>query len=215
MKTIKNLALVAFVSISAANYSTAQINDDQDDDMPRFGLKAGMNYSNVYDERGEDFVADGRVGYAVGAFVTIPLGTVFAIQPELMLSQRGFKATGSFLGTPYEMNRVTTHLDVPILFAFRPIPLISILAGPQYSYLLKRKDSFTGGFIDATVENEFENDNIRKNTLSFLGGIDINLGSVVVGARVGFDLHENTGDGTSSTPRYKNTWVQGTVGFRI
>lgn len=215
MKTVKNIALVAFVSLSVANYSNAQINDDQDDDLPRFGLKAGLNYSNVYDERGEDFVADGRVGYAVGAFVTIPIGTILAFQPELMLSQRGFKATGSFFGNPYEINRVTTHLDVPLLFAFRPAPFLSIVAGPQYSYLLKQKDSYTGSTVDFSVENEFENDNIRRNTLSFLGGLDINLGSVVVGTRVGFDLHENQGDGTSTTPRYKNMWVQGTVGFRL
>lgn len=215
MKTFKKLSMVMLVCTATASFGYAQLNDSSDEERPRFGLKAGFNYSNVYDEKGEDFVADGKVGGALGAFISIPFGTSFGFQPEILVSQRGFTATGSFIGRPYEMKRTTTHLDIPLLFALRPAPFITILAGPQYSYLLNQKDSYSSTNLDFNVENEFENDNIRKNTLSFVGGADINLGNVVVGSRVGFDLFENQGDGSSTTPRYKNVWVQATFGFRI
>jgi len=32
---------------------------------------------------------------------------------------------------------------------------------------------------------------------------------------VGWDLMKNNGDGTKTTPRYKNVWAQVSVGFRI
>jgi hypothetical protein len=41
------------------------------------------------------------------------------------------------------------------------------------------------------------------------------LNSAVIGARVGWDLMQNNGDGSSSTIRYKNVWYQATIGFRF
>lgn len=93
--------------------------------------------------------------------------------------------------------------------------MLTLLVGPQYSYLIKQKDVFTNPITDVDVTQDFEVDDIRKNTLCMVGGIDINLSSIVIGARVGMDLYNNNGDGTSTTPRYKNAWAQATVGFRF
>jgi len=70
----------------------------------RLGVKAGVNYSNIYDERGEDFVADGKLGFAGGAFVMTPIEDFFGVQPERLISQKGFKATGSLYGYNYVIN---------------------------------------------------------------------------------------------------------------
>lgn len=55
------------------------------------GAKLGVNYSNVYDSEGEDFVADSKLGFVAGGFVTLPLGKLFIIQPELLYSKKGSK----------------------------------------------------------------------------------------------------------------------------
>jgi len=78
-----------------------------------------------------------------------------------------------------------------------------------------QKDVFGSATTTVDQETQFKNDNIRKNTLCFIGGADLNLDHVVVGARLGWDLFNNNGDGTSTTPRYKNVWYQGTIGFRF
>ena len=88
-----------------------------------------------------------------------------------------------------------------------------MLAGPQFSYLLKQKDVFTSSSTSYNQEQEFKNDNVRKNILCFTGGIDVTLNNVVLGARAGWDVQNNNGDGTSTTPRYKNVWYQVTFGF--
>ena len=64
-----------------------------------FGIKAGANYSNVYDSEGEDFVADAKFGLAVGGFVSIPLGKFIGVQPEILFSQKGFKSSGTYFGS--------------------------------------------------------------------------------------------------------------------
>lgn len=211
MKKMKLLG-ISFTLLSTALF--AQEDTDFRSKLT-MGLKAGANYSNVYDSQGEDFEADAKLGFAGGLFFSIPLGTTIGLQPELLISQKGFKATGVILGSPYSLTRTTTYLDVPILFALKPMGLITILAGPQFSYLLKQKDVFANAATTIEQEQEFENDDINKNMLCFLLGVDLNFQHVVVGARAGWDFTKNNGDGTSTTPRYKNVWFQATLGYRF
>lgn len=198
-----------------ANYCNAQRHESDFSNELHFGLKIGANYSNVYDSKGEQFNADAKFGLATGAFVTIPIGKYFGIQPEVLYSQKGFKATGTILGSNYDFTRTTNYIDVPLLFAIKPTDAVTILIGPQYSYLLKQKDEFNNSTTTIDQQKEFDNDNIRRNIMCFLGGFDFNLNNMVLGARVGWDVSNNNGDGTSSTPRYKNVWYQATLGFKF
>lgn len=198
-----------------ANTINAQGTDSDSRDNIHIGIKAGANYSNIYDSEGEEYEADSKIGFAGGLFLSLPLGKYVGIQPEVLFSQKGFKATSSVLGSDVSLTRTTNYIDIPIFLAIKPSRMLTILVGPQYSYLIKQKDVFTNPITDVDVTQDFEVDDIRKNTLCLVGGIDINLSSIVIGARVGMDLYNNNGDGTSTTPRYKNAWAQATVGFRF
>jgi hypothetical protein len=171
------------------------------------GVKAGVNFANVYDSKGEEFNADTKLGFVAGGFMCIPIIRHLSIQPELLFSQKGFHATGRILGGLYDFKRTTNYIDIPIYLA--------LLAGPQYSYLLKQTDVFKNATSTIEQEKEFQNDNIRKNTFALITGLDVNLEPAVLSARVGWDVRNNSGDGTSTTPRYKNVWLQTTLGFRF
>lgn len=208
---MKKIMFALIVSIMGGSSMYAQSSSDQ----LHIGVKAGANYSNMYDSQNKEYSADGKIGFAAGAFVSIPIGTYFGIQPELLFSQKGFKATNSVFGNDVSLTRTTSYIDVPIFLAVKPSEMVTILVGPQYSFLMKQKDVFSSPITDITTIDDFDNDNIRKNTLCLVTGLDINLNSIVVGARVGWDLFNNNGDGTSTTPRYKNVWAQATVGIRL
>lgn len=179
------------------------------------GFKLGGNLSNVYDSEGEEFDADAKLGLAAGAFLSIPIGKYFGLQPEVMLSQKGFQATGRILGSTYSFKRTTTFLDIPLLFAIKPSEFFTIVVGPQYSFLLRQKDVFANASSTIEQEQEFENDNIRKNILCGVIGFDITVDHFLVGLRAGADFQNNNGNGSSTTPRYKNTWYQATIGYRF
>lgn len=155
------------------------------------------------------------MGLAAGIFVALPIGKFIGVQPEILFSQKGYKGSGSLLGSNYSYTYTSNYIDVPLLFAIKPISLITILVGPQYSFLVKDSYKFDIALINIDQEHVFENDNIRKNTLSFLGGVDFIFKRIVIGTRVGWDLQANKGDGTSETPRYKNIWYQATIAFRF
>lgn len=213
MKKILIVLTVIFASIATKSIAQEKGTDYREEVM--FGAKVGLNYSNVYDAEGENFDADAKFGLATGVFLALPLGKFIGLQPEILFSQKGFQATGSILGGAYDFTRTTNFIDVPLLFAIKPLSSLTILAGPQYSYLIKQKDVFANGVTTIEQEKEFENDNIRKNLLCFTLGADINFEHIVLGARAGWDIQKNNGDGTSTTPRYKNVWYQATIGYRF
>lgn len=214
MKNILNIAIFMAVSTSVV---IAQDDSESKDNREKlqFGLKAGVNNSNVYDSKGEEFDADSKFGFVGGAVIVIPLGKYLGLQPEVLLSQKGFRANGRILNNTYSFTRTTTYLDIPLQLALKPSEFITLLAGPQFSYLLKQQDVFSNSVYSYEQENEFKQDNARKNTLGAVVGLDINLKHITLGARMAWDLQTNAGDGTSSTPRYKNVWLQGTIGYRF
>jgi len=213
MKSLKTIALVAGVLITGA--TIAQTNETDNRERLQAGIKAGINVANVYDSQGEDFDADPKVGFVGGGFLSIPIGRFFGVQPELLYSQKGLTMNGSFLGIDYRVQRTLGYLDIPLYLQFKPVPALTLLFGPQYSFLLHRRDKFSSGSYTNEQQEDFENDNIRKNVFGVATGFDLTINRFVIGARGAWDLQNNNGDGTSSDPRYKNVWFQLTGGFKF
>jgi Outer membrane protein beta-barrel domain len=206
-KIILLLSAITFLSVNAIAQDIRK--------KFNIGIKGGGNYSNVYDSEGEAFNADGKFGFAAGMFFSIPIVKFIGLQPEVLYSQKGFKGTGTLLGTSYSLTRTTNYIDVPLLLAIKPVSMVTILVGPQFSFLLKEKNVFENSLTSIQQEEVFKNDNVRKNIMGLTGGLDINVQNFVFGIRANYDHQTNNGDGTSNTPRYKNAWYQATIGFRF
>jgi hypothetical protein len=211
----KSLIAISLLFISLGATVKAQSTETDPREKATFGVKGGLNYSNVWDEQGQDFKADPKVGFAGGVFLGVPIGKFLGFQPEVLVSQKGFQGSGTVAFSHYSFSRTTTHLDIPLQLQIKPTQFLTILFGPQYSYLMHQKDVYTFGENSTAQEQEFANDNIRKNILGFVAGGDINISHMVISGRMGWDFQTNNGNGTSQTPRYKNKWLQLTIGFKI
>jgi hypothetical protein len=202
---------------------------DRDDDTPvkhvsynhdarnrfQLGFKAGFNHSNIYDVTSNNFAADFKYGFAGGMFLGIPIGRWIGLQPEILYSQRGYESHGEVLGAAYQNTHKSEYIDIPLLLQLKPFDYVTILGGVQYSFLISHDNSFSTSFLSADQEQSLDNLNIRKNTFCVTGGLDININHVVLGGRVGWDILDNNGDGTSMSPRYRNFWYQATLGLRF
>lgn len=225
MTTTKKIILFAtvFGGLLLTNTAFAQ-DDDNSGGGPGFlggstrvqlGAKAGINRGTIYDEHGPRFSASGKTGFVAGGFVSIPFGAFLGLQPEVLWSQKGFVASGTTEdGEPYSFQRTLTYIDVPIQLQVKPIKLITIVAGPNFAFLTKRKDSFTSNTMTSTEIEEIKNDDVRNYTMGVQGGIDIHLLGLLISGRTGWDL-QNSNLRSSTLPNYKNAWVQGTVGIRF
>ena len=209
---MKKILVISTLMLSMATFVNAQETDNRE--VFQIGGRAGLTYSNVYNASGNQFDADGKLGFTAAAFFMVPVGKYFGIQPELMVTQKGFKGTGTLL-FPYSFKRTTTFLEVPVMFAFKPSEFITLLAGPQYSFLLKQTDRFTSSEFSYLQEQEFKQDNVRNHLFGAAVGLEINLRHVVLGARIGWDMVSNRSNSNSGTPKYNNVSSQFTIGYKI
>ena len=210
---MKKLIVIALLLFLVINISAQEKSADVRTKL-YFGAKIGANLSNVYDKQGGTFTANPKAGFATGIFASVPIGKYLGIQPEILFSQRGYRSSGTLLIVNYTTTHTSNYIDLPLLAVLKPIPYLSLLAGPQVSFLVSQRDVTTGD-LTSDQRQQFDNNNLRKNTLCFTCGFDINYYHLVIGARAGWDLQNNSGDGTYTDPRYKNVWYQVTMGFRF
>ncbi len=216
MKTKTIFGILIMVLAMHKSVAQGTINEEHDRRGKfLFGIKAGINLSNIYDTEGEDLNTKHKIGLAAGAFASIPLGKLFGVQPEVLFSQKGYQGNGTALGSSYQYSRTSSFLDVPVYLSFKPFTKVTFLAGPQLSFLLRQTDSFRSSSVSIQQQQTFYNQDVRKNLFCLIGGLDLNFNHLVVGGRLGFDVQSNNGDGTYSEPRYKNAWFQATVGYRF
>lgn len=212
----KTVIIIATIVTSFGSIAKAQDAADIDARTKfAFGLKAGVNRSNVYDATGQNFIANPKMGFAGGVFLGIPIGKYFGVQPEVLFSQKGYKSSGTILGFTYSDTRTTNYIDIPLQLQFKPFEILTILGGVQYSYLLHQNDVYAFGTNSTAQDQEFKNDNARKNIFGAVLGADLTIDHFVISAKACWDLQNNAGNGSSYTPRYKNVWLQATVGFRL
>jgi hypothetical protein len=108
------------------------------------GIKAGANLFKV---DGESFDQAFKFGFNVGAFSEINFTSSWGIQPELMFNQTNYR-TGSEFSDVYSggldnYKGKLNYLSIPVLLSFRPIPLLSLQAGPQFGILLNHDEHLT------------------------------------------------------------------------
>jgi len=169
-----------------------------------FGVKAGANLFKV---DGQPFSSEYKFGYNLGVFSEINFTPNLGIQPELLFNQTNYR-TGQNFGDLYSTSYNNyegklNYLSIPVLLNLRPIPLLSILVGPQFGILLNQQEHLVANAKDA----------FKKGDLSLVGGAQLNLASIKVGARYVIGLNNiNDVDDQSS---WKNQGWQLYAGFRI
>jgi hypothetical protein len=178
------------------------------------GIQAGINITSAYSTQGEVFNVEPKVGLAVAVFADIPLGKYILLRPEVHVSQRSVQATGLLFAENYNLKRTTTYLDIPVLVAFQPTSFFKVMAGPQYSYLLKQRDRFSGEASQSTRE-EFDRDVLHTHTISAVIGFELTKKQFTFSPRLAFDLLDNRQNETNATPRYRLVYYQFMIGYKF
>lgn len=176
-------------------------------------IKIGFTRSNVYDRQGEAFVSDGKTGFMGGAALALPLGSLLGIQPEIMVLQKGFEGAGTIAGEQYMIDRTTTNVDIPVQLQVKLFHWLTLVGGPQWSFVLNTTDRYTKG--NTVAKQEIENNNMRNSLFGTLLGVDVNFSHVVLGFRSGWDVSTSYNTSTTGTPQYRNRWVIWSLGYRF
>lgn len=168
------------------------------------GAKGGVN---IFKIDGKSFKDEFNFGYNVGAFVEIPLGPKWGIQPELMWNQTNYRTADQFSAIyPEGSNDLEGKLDyfsIPILLSYQPAKFISLQAGPQFGILINEHKSVFQNGMDAFKNGDF----------SLLGGVQLNIGALKLGGRYVVGLY-NIND-IDDKDKWQNQGFQVYLGTRI
>ena len=108
----------------------------------QFGVKAGANFATLAGTGSEG--ATTKVGFHGGGFARIPLVNSFFLQPELVYSGQGAKATSD--GVVYNINQ--NYLNIPVLAKWQHSSGFYGETGPQLGFLLAANVSAEGSSQD-------------------------------------------------------------------
>jgi hypothetical protein len=172
-----------------------------------FGPKLDVNYSAI---KGNGIRNKYSAGFQIGGFAEYNLSKHWAIQPELLYTWSAYKKASDFLtyynnaGRSAAGNNVNlAYVSVPVLVRYNFNKIFSILAGPQYSYLIYDDE-------DLIKENRQA---VKNYEVSANLGVQVNLENVGFYARFNKGL-TNIND-IDDRYEWKSNHVQVGIAVRI
>ena len=159
---MKNLILAA-VAVFTFGAATAQ-------DM-KFGVKAGLNLANT--------TADGaamKVGGNFGVFGDFKVSDKFSVQPEILYSMQGTKASttqsaGGFTLTG-EGTQSLSYINIPVMGKFFVTDDLSLQVGPQIGFLMSVKEEVV---ITSNNQSIFPNQTSSSTDKTNYNSVDFGL----------------------------------------
>jgi hypothetical protein len=221
MKKIKNLLFIVLL-ITLASSTFAQ----------SFGIKAGLNLSNMTMKDDEDTYSDDYKmlpGFHVGVVAEIPFSDMFSFEPGLLLSTKGFKFEESeeYMGETMEskMKMSLYYLDIPLnlkaSFGSDDTKFYGTFGpylGMGLSGKYKSEISFMGETEseDEDVEwgSDAEEDDIKRFDFGVAVGAGVEFGAISVGAAYALGL-ANISAYTEEGSSIKNKVISVSVGYKF
>jgi len=135
-----------------------------------FGVKGGLNLSSANGSWAQG--AESRSGIAAGGYLTLSLLPPFAIQPEILYSQKGFKLSSDADSVPWAGEYRINYLEVPLLvkYSFGIMVKPYILAGPYFATRIGTSwEEIAGGVTTSGSMDDY----VKSSDLGYVLGAGI------------------------------------------
>ena len=173
-----------------------------------WGLKAGGNYFKV---GGRSWDQSYRMSFSGGAYAEINYSKHFTLQPELIFNQVLAKTNDQFNNIystyqPVAFQLVSVdYIAVPILLVYKPLPMLSIMVGPQYGFAIAQTQQMLRADPNKNI--------FSRSDIALVFGAQLNLDKVKLGLRYQEGL--NNVNAINSTDAWRTYGLQFYVGFQI
>ncbi|MFG4002132.1 porin family protein [Flavobacterium aquidurense] len=159
---MKKWIVAAALCMSVFGYSQVHI-----------GAKAGVNMNKL---DGKNFNSDFELGYQLGGFAYVNFSDFLGIQGEVLFNQTNTKITDSYrdiFDNAFKKNKTLNYVSVPVLLRLNSEGLITVVAGPQFSFLASGNQS--------VLENGKKL--FKKTDFAFVAGAEVNMRPLTLYAR--------------------------------
>jgi hypothetical protein len=173
--------ILSTLAIFAFSVSQAQTNDGAS-----FGIKGGINFSNLYTEDVDD--NNVLTSFHAGIFISLPLTSFIAIQPEFLYSRKGAELVYDNAFAQGTAKFRLNYLEVPVLLKLNITENLNFQAGPYFAYLIDAdiKNESAGGGLD--FQESFNNDDFNKFDYGLAIGAGFDFDTFGFGIRYNYGL---------------------------
>lgn len=189
---------------------------------PRFGIKGGLNASQLYVDQPNVEDESMKIGFNFGVFTKVPITSFLALQTEALYTNVGSKLTygGSDLENLFgiesgEVRFNLNYIQVPIALAVNLGPL-NLHAGPYVSYLLSANvRDWNASELSGTTVQELQTSDFNRMDYGVVVGVGFDVQQFTIGARYNHGLREvgNSGLAGNLTENSKNSVGQIYIGI--
>jgi hypothetical protein len=156
---------------------------------PKFGIKGGVNLTNMYVKDVSD--ENMKVGWNAGIYAKLPVTRGISIQPELLYTDKGAKENyNNFIEGKGEYRFNLNYIELPVLAVFNVAKNFNLHVGPYISYLasVNIKDANSDGTLNNVKDLNAED--FHRLDYGVAGGLGVDVANFTIGARYQYGLHE-------------------------
>jgi hypothetical protein len=146
------------------------------------GVKFGANFSNFHgdavnppDDTDGDSGWNNKIGACAGGFLTLKVGEIFAVQPEVFITTKGAQDEEEFQGQKFSAKITLTYLEISLL-AKIIVPAQgnikpNLFIGPALALKLNGKIKVT----TPTISQDEDLEELKSNDFSLVAGAGLDF----------------------------------------
>ncbi|TRX37542.1 porin family protein [Flavobacterium restrictum] len=213
MKKSKTSHFLAIACIVVISFSAKAQSDS-----PKFGVKGGFNFSNLY----TDTVDDNNVlmGFNLGIYAKMPITQNFAVQTELYYTTKGAELVYNNAFANGTARFRLNYLEIPVLAVVNITKNFNIHAGPYLGYLVDGKVTNKSNSTLFDYENNLDTNDFNRFDAGIAAGFGVDIDAMSFGVRYNYGLtkvgKEQNYSGTNYTfPDAKNSVLNVYASFAL
>lgn len=201
MKNSRKIILASLV-LTFMSYT----NSNAQSNVTKFGVKGGVNFSNLYTDNADD--ENVLTGFNIGLYAKVPVTNSISIQPEVYYTGKGAEVVYNNVFASGTAKFKLNYIEVPIMLVANVTKNFNVQVGPYAGYLISGKTTNESGTYN--FQDNINTDDFNKIDAGVAAGLGFDLETVSFGVRYNYGLtkvgKERNYSGTNYTfPDGKNS----------
>lgn len=147
----------------------------------RFGVKGGLNLSNLSLEDNDD--SNLRTGFHVGVWAGFPIATNLSLQPELQYSSDGTRWLQETSEYSADASLKLDYIELPVSLVYNLSRDVDFHLGPYVAFLASASSEATlkTGSSTLNLISDLDKDNFKSTDFGMQAGMRFHLNPIYIG----------------------------------
>jgi len=181
-------------------------NSNAQSNVTKFGVKGGVNFSNLYTDNADD--ENVLTGFNIGLYAKVPVTNSISVQPEIYYTGKGAEVVYNNAFASGTAKFKLNYIEVPVMLVANVTKNFNVQVGPYAGYLISGKTTNESGTYN--FQDNINTDDFNKIDAGVAAGLGLDLETVSFGVRYNYGLtkvgKERSYSGTNYTfPDGKNS----------